>query len=122
MEKIDFESLKKFLLTLEADDFRNETKIKKCSCQNEIEYFEKNFNKKHMSSIDKIIIKNGGYFLVDVLGNDLTIVKSTRRGYKLPNGRVVNCKVIHTVINDCHNIYGTALNGYWAIPNEFYYD
>lgn len=116
----DYKGLKEFLLTLKADDFRNGNKIKTCTCQNEIDRYEKNTGKKYPWTKEKVIIPNGGFHLVDVLGNDLTIVKTSKRGYRLPNGRVVNCKIIHTVIEDCRETFGTPLNGYWEIPKEFY--
>ena len=122
MERVDFEGLKNYLLNLTAEDIRNQIGLKECSCQNEIERQEKRCGKKYIYKENEIIIPNGGYHLVDILGNDLTVVKTARRKYKTPGGRIVHRKIIQTVIDDCHNIYGTALNGYWAIPEEFYYD
>ena len=117
--KIDFEGLKDWLLTLEADDFRNGIKIKHCSCQNEIDRQEKRSGLKH-PYIEKVIIPNGGYHLVDIIGNDLTVVKTARKKYKTPSGRLVSRKIIYTVIEDCTKIYGTPLNGYWEIPKKFF--
>ncbi len=65
------------------------------------------------------IIDYGMPFLVDILGNDLSVVFLTRKKYKLPTGRVVRAKFDATVISDCNKAYGTPLNGYWMIPNQF---
>ena len=117
--EIDFEGLKKYLLGLTAEDIRNQVGLKECSCQNEIERQEKRCGKKYIYKENEIIIRHGGYHLVDILGNDLTVVKTARRKYKTPNGRIVHRKIIQTVIDDCEKIYGSCLNGYWAIPKEF---
>jgi hypothetical protein len=101
--------------------------------------FQSNWNKNPLApmkqghSIDDIIffkmdrtkitldtlIDYGTSFLVDVLGNDLSIVVQTKRKYKLPNGRVIRGKLDRTLIDDCRKLYGTPLNGYWIIPDRF---
>lgn len=65
------------------------------------------------------IINYGEPFLVDALGNDLSVVILSRRKYKLPNGRVIRCKYVSTIIDDCRKQFGTPLNGYWKIPKQF---
>jgi hypothetical protein len=61
----------------------------------------------------------GTPFLVDAIGNDLSILIHTKRKYKLPTGRVVNAKFDRTLITDCRKTYGTPLNGCWHIPETF---
>lgn len=61
----------------------------------------------------------GEPFLVDALGNDLSIVVLTRRRYKLPSGRVIGAKFDRTIIPDCRAHYGNPLNGQWKIPSQF---
>lgn len=58
----------------------------------------------------------GDYFLCDCIGNTIDLCKSTKRKFKNSDGRLVNCKVIETIIPDCHAKFGTALNGCWIIP------
>lgn len=81
----------------------------------EIEYFKTDKSKIPVESI----IQYGEPFLVDALGNDLSIVILSKRGYKLPTGRVINAKFVTTIIGDCRSLFGTPLNGYWKIPNQF---
>ncbi len=78
------------------------------------------FFKKDLSKIPKDqIIHYGMPFLVDALGNDLSIVILSRRKYKLPTGRVIRAKYDSMNIDDCRKQYGTPLNGYWVIPQQF---
>ena len=65
------------------------------------------------------VINYGEPFLVDALGNDLSIVILSKRGYKLPTGRVIKAKFVTTIIGDCRSLFGTPLNGYWKIPSQF---
>ncbi len=65
------------------------------------------------------VIQYGQPFLVDLLGNDLSVCVLTKRKYKAPDGRVVGCKFVKTIIKDCCKIYGSSLNGYWIIPQQF---
>jgi len=81
----------------------------------DIEFFNKDKSKIPLEKV----IDYGTPFLVDALGNDLSIVILSRRKYRLPNGRAIRAKFVTTVIEDCRYIYGTPLNGYWKIPNEF---
>ena len=60
----------------------------------------------------------GDYFLCDCIGNTIDLCKSTKRKFKNADGRMVNCKVIETIIPDCHAKFGTALNGCWIIPSS----
>ena len=58
-------------------------------------------------------------FLVDVLGNDLSIIILTKTLQHQPEGPKRKFIFVKTIIEDCHEQYGTALNGYWKIPSQF---
>lgn len=60
----------------------------------------------------------GDYFLCDCIGNTIDLCKATRRKFKNSEGRLVSCKVIETIIPDCHAKFGAALNGCWMIPSN----
>ena len=120
--KIKYKELSEYLSKLTREDFDRygykddaNPLIKKGYAMNDIEFF-----KKDISKIPKEqIIDYGSPFLVDAIGNDLSVCTLQRRKFKLPTGRLVRMKLRETVINDCHKNYGTALNGYWIIPSEF---
>ncbi len=119
--KIKYEELSEYLSKLNANDFdrdrynNDNIQIKKGYAMDDIEYF-----KKDISKIPKDqIIDYGMPFLVDAIGNDLSVCTLQRREFKLPTGRLVRMKLRETVIHDCHKNYGTALNGYWVIPSQF---
>lgn len=120
--KIKYTELSEFLSKLNAIDFdrdwqnkKHETQMKRGFAMDDIEYF-----KKDISKIPKEqIIDYGTPFLVDAVGNDLSVCTLQRRKFKLPTGRLVQMKLRGTVIHDCHKNYGTALNGYWIIPSQF---
>ncbi|MCU0436690.1 MAG: hypothetical protein MUC49_02175 [Raineya sp.] len=121
---IKIKELKEYLETLKADDFQagdgvsfsNPNGIIKEGFS--ISDIEKGFYKNKNIPSDQII-NYGDSFLVDALGNDLSILIKSRRKYKLPDGRVVHAKYYGTVIKDCRKLYGTPLNGYWIIPPQF---
>lgn len=81
----------------------------------EIEYFKTDKSK----IPNEKIIQYGEPFIVDALGNDLSIVILSKRGYRLPTGRVIKAKFVTTIIEDCRSVFGTPLNGYWKIPSQF---
>ncbi len=119
--KIKYKELSEFLSKLNAIDFDRERQnndniqMKKGYSMDDIEYF-----KKDISKIPKDqIIHYDMPFLVDAIGNDLSVCTLQKREFKLPTGRLVRMKLRETVIHDCHKNYGTALNGYWIIPSEF---
>ncbi len=119
--KIKYKELSEFLSILNRGDFdrdwqdNNHVKMKKGFAMDDIEYF-----KKDISKIPKDqIIDYGMPFLVDAIGNDLSVCTLQKREFKLPTGRLVRMKLRGTVVHDCHKNYGTALNGYWVIPSEF---
>lgn len=61
-------------------------------------------------------IEKGTYFLCDCIGNTVDLCIKTDRLFRNKDGRLVACKVVETIIPDCHAKFGTAINGEWAIP------
>lgn len=121
---IDYEGLKEYLEGLTSADFRGEDghrgtnpngKIRKGTAISDVLYFKKDTTKIAFSDV----IAYGQPFLVDLLGNDLSIAILTKKKYRTPNGRSVHAKFDSTIIDNCRKQYGTPLNGYWIIPNEF---
>ena len=110
--EINYEGLKKYLLALNGYDFGEE--LLEAATADELKRFGWVGN-----LYPEQVVEYGEYFLVDALGNDLTVVKLTRRKYKTPTGKLINYKIIKTIINDCRKIYGMPLNGYWIIPKRF---
>ena len=116
MKTVKIKELQEFLSKLKRDNFG--IKLKEAKSIDDIEFFKMDTSKLLYDQV----INYGDYFLVDAIGNDLSVCELTRRKYKLPTGRVVKMKLKHTIISDCHKLYGTALNGYWVIPKEFIND
>lgn len=118
---IDFQGLEKFLKSLQYTDietYHNEPNQPKLSMGDSILDLE-HFGQNTSLIPDEKIINLNEPFLVDALGNDLSVVVLTKKRYKLPTGRVVNFKYIKTIVEDCREIYHTPLNGYWKIPKQF---
>ena len=119
--EIKYEELTDYLKTLSDKDFqRNWNKnpdapMKEGHSISDIEYFKMDKSKIPLDTV----IDLGTPFLVDAIGNDLSIIILTKRKYKLPTGRAVNAKFDRTLISDCRKLYGTPLNGYWIIPKQF---
>lgn len=120
---IDIEKLKVFLSELSINQIeRNwgtnkDLKLLEGNAIDDIERFGK---KCYPNLKEESVIPYGGYFLVDALGNDLSICKLTKRKFKNPNGRLVRSKYILNIIPDCRKLWGDCLNGYWKIPEQFY--
>jgi hypothetical protein len=121
---IDTKGLKSYLESLKETDFRDEDGgrgtnpsgiIKRAQTRDDIEFFKMDKSKITLDCF----IDYGMPFLCDVLGNDLSIVELSRKKHKMQNGRVLRMKFIATVIKDCRKTYGTCLNGYWIIPDQF---
>lgn len=119
--KIDYEGLENFIKSLKYSEIETNwqkpenAKLIEGHSIEEIEYFKTDKSKIPLEKI----IQYGEPFMVDALGNDLSIVILSKRGYRLPTGRVIKAKFITTVINDCRKLFGTPLNGYWKIPSQF---
>ena len=119
---IDYKGLEEFLKSLKYESEIETTwnkpqnaKLIEGVAMNDIDFFKKDKSKIPLEKV----IDYGTPFLVDALGNDLSIVILAKRKYKLPNGRAIEAKFVTTIIDDCRKIYGTPLNGYWKIPNQF---
>lgn len=112
--EIDFTKLEKHLKTLSyKDDFCNihSKKILEAHTIDDIINFGFSGSASSMQIVDF-----GEFFMTDILGNDLTVVKLTKRKYKTPKGRLVNAKIERIIISDCETQFGSCINGYWAIP------
>ena len=116
---IDIDGLRKWLLSKKYADFKpnapTATAVLSAETIDEVEYFKMD---KSEITLDRVVFY-GQPFLVDCLGNDLSIVQLTKRKYKNPNGRLISGKFVETVISDCRTVFGSPLNGYWVIPDEF---
>lgn len=119
--KIDYKGLENYLKSLNKDDIEttyrtpNNPKLISAETMDDIEFF--NLDKSKIP-LDKVV-NYGEPFLVDILGNDISVVILSKRKYKTPNGRLVRAKYITTIIEDCTEVFGTPLNGYWIIPKQF---
>ena len=113
---VDYQNLKEFLETLTYQDFKDNVKIKEAHTIEDERWRVE--GGKHPLPKDQII-NYGDYFLVDAVGNDLSVCKKTKRDYKLPTGRVVSMKLEQILIANCRKQFGSPLNGIWAIPKEF---
>ena len=119
-QKIDIEALKAYLQTLQYADFKDakqgeSEKIIKGVSMKDIEFFKKDITKIPLSAV----INYGDIFLADIVGNDLSLVVLTKRKYKMPDGRVCKLKFIQTIINDCQEVFGSPINGFWKVPQQF---
>ena len=119
--KIDYKGLESYLKSLNRSEIETNwnkpesPKLIEGNSISDIEYFKKDKSKIPLEKV----IQYGEPFLVDALGNDLSIVILSKRKYRLPDGRVIKAKFVTTIIEDCRGIYGSALNGYWKIPSKF---
>jgi hypothetical protein len=119
--EIDFKALENYLKSLSYSDIETNwqkpenAKLIEGHSIEEIEYFKTDKSKIPLEKV----INYGEPFLVDALGNDLSIVILSKRGYKLPTGRVIKARFVTTIIEDCRSLFGTPLNGYWKIPSQF---
>lgn len=67
-------------------------------------------------------VPSGALFLCDVVGNQVNLCIKTARSFRSPGGRMVPCKVLETLVEDCHSKFGTALNGEWIVPKYMYWN
>ena len=70
-------------------------------------------------TVSQHTIKRGQYFLATVVGNDITIVKHQKTVKQMPDGRILPCKFIETLVEDCDELYNTLLEGCFLIPQGF---
>jgi len=115
--KIDYKGLKEFLETLTYRSIKDGALVK-AHARNDIDFFYKTDEDKRKITLDSVI-EYGQPFLVDAIGNDLSVCILTKRKYKLPTGRVVRMKFDRTIIDDCRTFLGSPVNGYYVIPDRF---
>lgn len=115
--KIDYKGLKEFLETLTYRSIKDGALVK-AHARNDIDFFYKTDEDKRNITLDSVI-EYGQPFLVDAIGNDLSVCILTKRKYKLPTGRVVRMKFDRTIIDDCRTVLGDPLNNYYVIPDRF---
>ncbi len=115
--KIDYKGLKQFLETLTYRSIKDGALVK-AHARNDIDFFYKTDKDKSKITLDQVI-EYGQPFLVDAIGNDLSVCVLTKRKYKLPTGRVVKMKFDATIIDDCRKVLGSPVNNYYVIPDRF---
>jgi hypothetical protein len=111
---VDYVGLCGFLKSLSYKDFKEGVKILEGNSMSDIEFFKVDISKQNKESV----IDYGMPFLVDAVGNDLSVCVHTKRRYRV-DGRLVQMKFDRVVIRDCQKQYGSPLNGYWIIPKKF---
>jgi len=124
VKQVNTETLKDWLLTLTVNDFRSSMEKGSqhelaCTMRVDIERFG------NAEEIKPTIIKYGDLFLVDVHGGELTIAKHTKRKFNVRSRsnttRLVSCKpIVSYLIEDTQTVYGSYVNGCFAIPQRFY--
>lgn len=117
--EIKYEELKEFLESLSYMGIRGGC-LTEALAMNDIEYFYKTDEERRKITYDQVI-DYGMPFLVDAVGNDLSVCILTRRKYRLPypSRRVVGMKFDRTMIDDCREVLGSPINGYFVIPDRF---
>ena len=115
--KIDYKGLKEFLETLTYRSIKDGALVK-AHARNDIDFFYRTDEDKRKIALNQII-EYGQPFLVDAIGNDLSVCILTKRKYKLPTGRVVRMKLDSTIIDDCRTVFGSPVNNYYVIPDQF---
>jgi hypothetical protein len=115
--EIDYDGLKAFLETLTYRGIKDGDLVK-AHARNDIDYFYITDEDKSKITLNQVI-EYGMPFLVDAVGNDMSVCVLTKGKHKLPTGRVVRMKFDRTLINDCWSVLGSVLNGYYVIPDRF---
>jgi len=115
--KIDYDGLKKFLETLTYKSIKDGALIE-AETRDDIDFFCKTNEDKSEITLDQVV-EYGMPFLVDAIGNDLSVCILTRKNYKLPTGRLIGAKFDRTIINDCRKTFGDYTNGCFVIPDKF---
>lgn len=115
--EINYEGLKKYLESLTYDDIKKGA-LTKAHTRYDIDSFYKTDKEKSKITLNQVV-EYGKPFLVDAVGNDLSVCILTRRKYKLPTGRVAKMKLDKIVIDDCRALFGTPLNELFVIPDKF---
>ena len=118
--EVKYKELEAYLTSLPEKEFQNKMYnpngiIKEAELMNDIERFKMAPSSLKLNQI----VDYGMPFLVDALGNDLSICVLSRRKYRLPTGRCISAKFDRTIIENCRQNFGTPLNGCWVIPPQF---
>lgn len=119
--EIKYKELTDYLKTLTKGDFQGcwnknpDAPMKQGYAMDDIEYFKMDRSKITLDTV----IDYGMPYLVDCVGNDISLVVLSRRKYKNPNDRLIRARFDRTLIDDCLALYGTPLAGYWVIPEQF---
>ena len=104
--KIDYKGLKKFLETLTYRSIKDGALVK-AHARNDIDFFYKTDEDKSKITLNQVI-EYGQPFLVDAIGNDLSVCILTKRK-----------KFDTTIIDDCRKVLGSPVNNYYVIPDRF---
>lgn len=115
--KIDYKGLKAFLETLTYGSIQRGA-LTKAHARDDIDFFYKTEEQKRKITLNQVI-EYGDPFLVDAIGNDLSVCRLTKRKHKLPTGRVVRMKFDTTIIDDCRTLFGSPISNYFVIPDRF---
>ena len=118
--EIKYKELEVYLKSLPESEFQNKKWnpngiIIEAELMNDIERFKMEPSSLKLNQV----VDYGMPFLVDALGNDLSICILSRRKYKLSTGRCISAKFDRTIIENCRKNFGTPLNGCWVIPPQF---
>jgi hypothetical protein len=114
---IDYKGLKTFIETLTYRKIKDGALVE-AHTRDDIDFFYKTDEEKSKITLDQVI-EYGKPFLVDAIGNDLSVCILTRKKCKLPTGRVVRMKLDRIIIADCKKVFGSPVNGYYVIPDRF---
>ena len=113
--EIDYEALKIFLESLKDEDFekyKNREKFILKEANTVLDHPKEIWNPKYIQYWEQ--------FLVDIIGNDLSVVTLSKKKHKIWGRGWLNCILEKTIISDCRKVYWTPLNWYWIIPDKFY--
>ena len=119
--EIDYIGLELFLNNLQYSEIETtwdkpkDAKLIEATLMDDIDFFDLD---KSTIPLQKVVFY-GFPFLLDAIGNDLSICILSKRRHKLPTGRVIKSKFDRTIIKDCRKKFGTPLNGCWLIPSRF---
>lgn len=114
---IDYEGLTTFLKSLTYAKIKDGA-LTEGHSRGDINRFYKTDKCKSKITLDQVI-EYGEPFLVDAIGNDLSVCIPTRREFKLPTGRKARMKLLKVVVDDCRKVLGSPINGYYVIPCRF---
>lgn len=106
---IDIEGLRAFMRDMRHSDF--ERQAKRLPSDPEPKIF------RHPSGN---AVPVGEYFLSDCDCNTVQLCIATKRLYRNGDGRLVDCRVVATLIPNATDRLGAPVNGVWAVPDHLY--